>query len=217
MDGNRRWAMSKGLPKIKGHEQGAKNIKTAVEFCLEKKIPYLTIWGLSTDNLKERQKNEIQHIFRIAQKALDQSRYLKKHQIRVRMLGDLNGLPKILQKIFSKLVQETKNYTSLNLSLAFNYGGRDELLRAIKKIVQENYMINKIDQHLVNQHLDTHGIPDPDLIIRTGGKKRLSGFLPWQSVYSELYFTDCFWPELSKTEIEKALVFFSDSKRNLGK
>ena len=217
MDGNRRWALINNKTKMEGHTAGAKNIKRIAEECINKGISHLTIWGLSTENLKEREANEIKHIFSLAKKILEHFDWLKKNKIRVKVIGTRENLPKFLNKIMDKVMNETKGNQNLNLILAFNYGGKDEITRAIKSIVDSKISSKDVNEELISKYLDTNEIPDPNLIIRTGGSIRLSGFLPWQSVYSELYFTKTFWPDFDEKELDKAIEYYNGAKRNFGR
>lgn len=217
MDGNRRFATLKGWPKMKGHTEGAKNIQRISEYCILKKIPYLTIWGLSTENIRERKAPELRHIFSLAAKAASHMDWLKKNNIRVRVIGRREGLSLNLLRIFDKIIKNTQNHGGLNLTLAFNYGGRDEILRAMEKIIANHAFKKKLREEQFANFLDTRDLPDPDMIIRTGGAQRLSGFLPWQSTYSELYFSETFWPAFDESELDKALFYFYSIRRNFGK
>lgn len=217
MDGNRRFAKSQGLSPLEGHNRGAANIKRIAEKCIAEEIQFLTIWGLSTDNVKERSRQEIAHIFSIAKKAVKHFDWLKDNNVKVRIIGDQAGLPVALRQVFEKALKETAQNSGLNLILAFNYGGRDELIRAIKKIVSDKIDIKEVSEVLIEKYLDTANIPEPDLIIRTGGARRTSGFLAWQSVYSELYFSDIYWPAFDEKELDRAISYFYETNRNRGK
>lgn len=217
MDGNRRWAKAKGLDSVKGHEYAAKNaIEPLVEYCVDQKIPYITFWAFSTENWK-RDELEIKQLFDIFRFALGSlaARFIKRGA-KLRILGDLNRFPKdIAQKTLEMINKSAKN-SSITVTFALNYGGRDEILRAVKKIVSAKIPSEKIDEETFSSYLDTAGIPDPDLIIRTGGDQRLSGYLPWQSVYAELYFTPTLFPDFTPLELQKALDNFTQRDRRFG-
>lgn len=217
MDGNRRWARAKNLDPIKGHEFAAKNVvEPIIEKCVELKIPYVTFWAFSTENWK-RDEEELKGLFNIFRFALG-SLALKfiKRGAKLRLLGDINKFPKdIADKVFEMMAKSAKN-EAITVTFALNYGGRDEILRAVKKIVQEKIPADQITEEVFSSHLDTTGIPDPDFIIRTGGEQRLSGYLPWQSVYAELYFTPILFPDFTPQELQKALNHFFLRDRRFG-
>ena len=217
MDGNRRWAKLKGLPSHEGHMYAAKNaIEPLIEECVKQKIPYVTFWAFSTENWK-RDKTEIEDILKVFRFALANlsARFIKRGA-RLHVLGDLNRFPKdITQKSLDMINQSQKN-SQIDVTFALNYGGRDEILRAVKKIIKDKVSEDKLTEEVFNRYLDTAGIPDPDLIIRTGGEQRLSGYLPWQSVYAELYFTPILFPDFSPQELNKALVEYNHRDRRFG-
>lgn len=217
MDGNRRWARAQNLKATQGHAQAANHaIEPLIEECLKQKIPYVTFWAFSTENWK-RDKQELSELFRIfrsglvnmAQKFIDQG-------VQLRILGDINRFPQDIAKKTLDLVNKTKKNTNITVSFALNYGGRDEILRAVKKIIKKGVAPEKLDEKLFTTFLDTSDIPDPDLIIRTGGDQRLSGYLPWQSVYSEIYFTDTLFPDFTPKKLHLALQNFSQRDRRFG-
>jgi undecaprenyl diphosphate synthase len=217
MDGNRRWAKAKNLPSVKGHQQAAeKVIEPLIKECVKQKIPYVTFWAFSTENWK-RDKQEITDLFKIFRFALGglATKFIKQGA-RLRVLGDLNRFPKDIAKKSLEMIQTSKKNTQITVTFALNYGGRDEILRAVKKIVKSKTPASKITEELFASNLDTHGIPDPDLIIRTGGDQRLSGYLPWQSVYSELYFTNTLFPNFTPQKLKQALKSFSTRNRRFG-
>ncbi len=217
MDGNRRWARSKNLEATQGHAQAANHaIEPLIEECIKQKIPYVTFWAFSTENWK-RDKQELSELFRIfrsglvnmAQKFIDQG-------VCLRILGDINRFPQDIAQKTLDLVNKTKKNTNITVSFALNYGGRDEILRAVKKIIKKGVTPEELDEKLFTTFLDTSDIPDPDLIIRTGGDQRLSGYLPWQSVYSEIYFTDDLFPDFTPERLRLALQNFSQRDRRFG-
>lgn len=217
MDGNRRWAKNKGLDSVKGHEQAAKEaIEPLIEKCVELGIPFVTFWAFSTENWK-RDEDELKGLFDVFRYALGSMaiRFIKRGA-KLRILGDVNKFPKdIAQKTLEMMTQSSQNH-KITVTFALNYGGRDEIIRAVKKIISDKISPDKITEELFSTYLDTSGIPDPDLIIRTGGDKRTSGYLPWQSVYSELYFTPVLFPDFTPQEFEKALDDFSIRDRRFG-
>ena len=217
MDGNRRWAKARGLDPVKGHEQAAKvAVEPIIEKCAELGIPYVTFWAFSTENWK-RDENELQKLFDVFRFALGALaiKFIQKGA-KLRILGDINRFPKdIAQKTLEMMNKSSKNH-KITVTFALNYGGRDEILRAVKKIIKDQIPVEKIDENLFSSYLDTSGIPDPDLIIRTGGEHRTSGYLPWQSVYSELFFTPILFPDFSPLELQNALDNFANRDRRFG-
>jgi len=211
-DGNRRWAKEKGKPTAEGHRYAAQTtLPNLINELIRLDIKYFTFWALSTENLIGRSKEELSHLFNLIRISL-KSKYkeFKEKKIRLKIIGDLIKLPEDLQKEAYKITKETMNNKKITIVLGLNYGGRDEIIRAIKKgkdLTKEN----------LGNYLDTAGIPDPDLIIRTGGEKRLSGFMLWQSEYSELYFSDLFFPDFTAQELEKAINNYSERQRRFGK
>ena len=217
MDGNRRWARAQGLDPIKGHEYAANHtIEPLIEKCVDLGIPHVTFWAFSTENWK-REEAEVKgllNIFRIAFGTLA-LRFISRGA-KLQILGDMTRFPEdIAQKTLEMISKSSKN-NKITVSFALNYGGRDEILRAVKKIVNEKIPAEQINEEIFASHLDTAGMPDPDLVIRTGGEKRTSGYLPWQSVYSELYFTPVLFPDFTADELEKAFRDFSQRDRRFG-
>lgn len=217
MDGNRRWAVEHGLPKLIGHTEGGKNLKKILEACKKIKIKYFTVWALSTENLKEREPKELKHLFSLFEKLIDYLGDLNKNNICVKIIGDFSKLPESTQKKLIDIVNLTKKNTGLIFTLGVNYGGRDEIIRAIKKIMEEKITAKQLTEEIFSKFLDTDELPEPDLIIRTGGANRLSGFMPWQGTYSELYFTPTYWPAFSEKDLDRAIEWFGQQQRNHGK
>ncbi|MBM4453571.1 MAG: isoprenyl transferase [Chloroflexi bacterium] len=216
MDGNGRWAQKRGLPRLEGHKQGGLNARRVVETFLEYRVPYLTLYAFSTENWN-RPKEEVQGLFRLLEEKLDEGdEVAREKKIRVRHLGNLEGLPQKIQKRIREAVEQTKNNTGMTLCLAFNYGGRDEIVQAARRMVSDKLNVKKINETTFSKYLYSEDIPDPDLIIRTGGEMRLSNFLTWQSAYAEIYFTPVLWPDFDKKEIEKALATYSKRQRRFG-
>jgi len=215
-DGNRRWAKSHGLSAIAGHYTSGsyKNMKSLFEEAKNQGVKYMSIWGFSTENWS-RDKKEQQAIFDLIRKSVNQFRKdAKKEKIRFTHLGRKDRLPKNLTKKLAQLEQETKSFTDFNVQLCLDYGGRDEILRAVNKILKSKK--KSISENQFKQYLDTKDIPDPDLIIRTSGEQRTSGLLPFQSPYAELYFAQIHFPEFSPKELRAAIEEYSKRQRRFG-
>lgn len=211
MDGNRRWAKQRGLTTLHGHEYVANTvIKILVQKCIDLGIPYLTLWAFSTENWNrdEREVNGILKLFR--QGFTKSSAELHKMGVRLNTIGDLQRFPTDIRDSVTEWLEKSANNTNITVTFALNYGGRDEISRAVQKFMTQ-------PTESIESYLDTAGMPDPDLIIRPGGEKRLSGFLPWQSVYSELYFTDTLMPDFQAEQLELALLDFQHRQRRFGK
>jgi undecaprenyl diphosphate synthase len=222
MDGNRRWARQHGLEALQGHDYvSEKMIEPLVDRCLELGIPYLTLWAFSTENW-DRDQKEVEGLMHIFRKSFErEGRKLHEKGVRLRAIGDLQRFPKDIQAGVQHWLDESKNNKRITVTFALNYGGRDEIMRAMIKTLQSETSLKESSPKEVEavfaEHLDTAGMPDVDLIIRTGGEQRTSGFLPWQSVYAELYFTPTLMPEFTPTELDKALANFSNRNRRFGK
>ncbi len=216
LDGNRRWAKNQGKLTAQGHREGAETVKRTALRCQELGIPYATFWALSTENLKERSSAELEVMFEMITKIPEYFAELMDKGIRMRTIGDISALPEKCRTTLREMEEKTKDFPSLVVTLAINYGGRDEILRAIRRITANKLPPEEVTEELVTGLLDTASLPDPDLIIRTGGKKRLSGYLPWQSVYSELYFTETLWPDFDAAELDQAIAYFQSVQRNFG-
>ena len=217
MDGNRRWATEKKLPKIMGHSEGSKNLRKISRAVRKLGIDYFTVYALSTENLKNRSKEELKHLFSLLGKLPEYIGDFDETNTKLRLIGNILELPKKTQEQLNKTVEKTKNNNGMTLTLALNYGARDEITRAVKKIVKKDISSDDISDEVIQSHLDTHDIPNVDLVIRTGGSKRLSNFLLWQSSYAELYFTDTYWPALKEKELHKIIEWYKSVKRNFGK
>jgi undecaprenyl diphosphate synthase len=213
-DGNRRWAKEKGLPTFEGHWFAAeKTLPQLIDKLLQFKIKYFTFWALSTENLSKRSSKEIKNLFSLMEYFLKQKgNELNKKNIKIKLIGNLEKLPTNLQKEIEKIIKKTEKNTMMELILAINYGGRDEIIRAIKKIKA----VETVSKENFDYYLDTAGLPPPDLIIRTGGEKRLSGFMLWQSEYSELYFTDVYFPDFNPNDLEKCIEEYKKRQRRFG-
>ena len=220
MDGNRRWAKKKGWMPWKGHDQGVKAAQSVVEFCLEKNIPYLSLYTFSLENFN-RAPEELSYLFDIiAGNAADNLDYYKKKGVRIRFIGDRSKFPERVMPVCERVEQETACLNALAVNILFCYGARQEIVSAAKKIYYKiktgELHEDAISEAIFQENLWTNGSPEPDLIVRTGGAHRLSNFLLYQAAYSEFYFLDCLWPEITKTHLEDALMFFNNSQRNFG-
>ncbi len=217
MDGNGRWAECHGLPRFQGHLAGLERARSLIRYLHNKyHIKYLTLYGFSTENWS-RPRDEVSGILGIFAEIIDQEALaFHKQGIKLCHLGRLEELPPGLQKSIKRSIELTKNNTGMTFSLAFNYGGRIEILEAVRRIVAENIPPQNIDENLFDNYLYTAGIPAVDLLIRTGGEFRISNFLLWQSAYSEYYFTDVFWPDFNEKEIDKALLSYRQRQRRFG-
>jgi len=216
MDGNGRWAQQRGLPRLEGHRAGVKTLRSVIDCLDEYQIKYLTLYAFSTENWN-RPEGEITGLLRILEERLDKETVeLHKKGMRLRHLGRLDGLPPRLQLAVNRAIELTNNNTGMTISFAFNYGGRDEILDAVRHLIAEGIPPQEIDEELFNSYLYTAGMPDVDLVIRTGGELRVSNFLMWQAAYSEYYFTDVLWPNFDKKEVEKALLSYSQRQRRFG-
>ena len=220
MDGNRRWAKNNNLDVRLGHKKGADTLENIVRYCNNIGIKYLTVYAFSTENWK-RSKEEVGALMLLLQKYLDDfAKRADTENIKIQMLGDKESLPNGLVKGIDKVIERTKNNTGLTFNVAFNYGGRDEIVKAVKnialKIKENNINIDDINEELISNNLYTKNIPDPDLMIRTSGELRTSNFLPWQLVYSEFYFTDKLWPDFTSEDLDKAIEEFNNRNRKFG-
>ncbi|MEK7174014.1 MAG: polyprenyl diphosphate synthase [Patescibacteria group bacterium] len=214
MDGNRRWARSVGLSTIQGHQKGYEKLLECLAWVKEFRIEYVIVYAFSTENWN-RVAEEVVGLIGLMRKVLREwFTELESQQVRIRFVGDMSRFPKDLQESIANMEHATEKFPAPVLAIALSYGGRAEIVSALKKIPTGS--LSDITEEIFAHYLWTSGIPDPDLIIRTGGSKRLSNFLPWQSVYSELYFTDTYWPALSKEEFRHALEEFASAKRNFG-
>lgn len=213
-DGNRRWAKQKGLPVWRGHHKGMQRTKELLRELRKLGVQYCTWWGFSTENW-DRDSQEVKELMVLFQKTLsDLARDAHKNKIQFRHFGRRDRLPKSLVAKIEKLEKETSEYQDYHFGLALDYGGHDELIRAFKKIQKSG---KGISEEVVNEVLDTFGFPDPDLIIRTGGEQRISGIMPWQAAYAELYFEKALYPDFDTAKLQRALEDFSKRQRRFGK
>ena len=205
MDGNGRWAENKRLPRLAGHRAGTENIRSIIEESAKLGIQHLTLFAFSTENWR-RPSSEVEGIMDILKNVINNETFsLHQQGVKILHIGSLQGLSQELKKSISYATELTRNNKALCLNIAFNYGGRAEILEATKKMLTANISVQDLDEKTFSSYLDTAGIPDPDLIIRTGGEMRLSNFLIWQSAYSEYYSTTKFWPDFNKRDLRKAL------------
>jgi len=216
MDGNGRWAKKRNLTRPEGHRAGVENMRSIIGYFGRLNVKYLTLYGFSTENWN-RPKEEIDGLFGLLQEIIDDE-VIKLHRqgVRIRHLGQLGRLPKKLQLAMNKAVDLTRNNSGLNVSFAFNYGGRTEIVDAARRLIAEGTPAEKVDEKLFSRYLYTTDLPEVDLLIRTGGELRISNFLIWQAAYSEYYFTDVLWPDFDKREAEKALLAYSQRHRRFG-
>jgi len=220
MDGNRRWAKEKGLEAKIGHKQGADTLEKIVKYANKIGIKHITVYAFSTENWK-RTEEEVGALMLLLQNYLDS--FFKKadtENIKIKVLGDITALSDGLQKSIKKAIENTAQNTGIVFNIAFNYGGRDEIVRAVKKISAKvksgEIEIDNIDEEVISNNLYTEGQPDPDLLIRTSGEIRLSNFLPWQLVYSEFYFIDKYWPDFNENDLDKAIEEYQKRNRKFG-
>jgi undecaprenyl diphosphate synthase len=216
MDGNGRWAHSRGLPRVAGHRAGTENLRRVIEGCVEFGVKILTIYAFSTENW-ERPEDEVKGLMLILEDVIDRElTELHRNGVQLRHIGRLEGLSPFLQKKVQQATELTRGNRKLILNVAFNYGGRDELVCAVRNILREGVAAEAVDETLISRHLFTAELPDPDLVIRTSGEQRTSNFLIWQSAYSEWYFPQVFWPDFNKEELRRALWEYSRRDRRFG-
>lgn len=217
MDGNGRWAAKRGLPRLAGHRAGTENLRRIIRASVEFGVKYLTIYAFSTENWS-RPQDEISGLLSILEDVIDRElKELHQEGVQLRHIGHLDRLPPSLQEKVLDAVELTRNNDRLVLNVAFNYGGKDEIICAIKDIIREGVKAEEVTPELVSQHLFTSGLPDPDMVIRTSGELRVSNFLIWQSAYSEWYFTPTYWPDFDREEYRKALVEYGHRDRRYGR
>ena len=220
MDGNRRWAREHDLETKQGHKQGAKTLENIVRYANKIGIKYLTVYAFSTENWK-RTKEEVGALMLLLQNYLDDfSKRADTENIKIKVLGDITALSKGVQNSINKAIERTKENTGIVMNVAFNYGGRAEIVYALKKIanslINNEITLDDIDENLISNNLYTAGQPDPDLLIRTSGELRTSNFLPWQLVYSEFLFIDKYWPDFGEEDLDNAIVEYQKRTRKFG-
>ncbi len=215
-DGNRRWAKQRSLSSLEGHQAGITALSRLIEGCLELSIPYLTVYGFSTENRKRPPEETLPMLMLIAGYLLEEAPKMVQSGIRLRAIGDLSALPPFLQETLKKICDETAPGNRLHLTLALHYGGRDELCRACAKLLQSGVIAGPVSEELFASYLDTKDLPDPDLLIRTSGEMRVSNFLLWQIAYAELVVSEAFWPDFSPNHFMEALVLYQARERRGG-
>ncbi len=220
MDGNGRWAVKQGLPRIKGHEAGAESVRAVVRACKKAGVEYLTLYAFSVENWI-RPREEIGGLMQLLRLFLENNEHeLHENNIRLRVIGRMKDLPKLIQRRLNKVIEATKDYKSGTLILALSYGGRAELVDAAKKIakkaVEGKLNPDKISDKTISEHLYAPDVPDPDLMVRTSGEMRLSNFLLWQLSYAELYVTDVLWPDFREADLYKAIEVYEQRHRRFG-
>lgn len=214
LDGNRRFARRRGLPRFIGHRRGIENFKKLLSVFSRFEVGTVTAYALSTENIHSRGVLELRNLFREIERFAADFETFAANEIRVRIFGELKNFPTSTKRVLQKLVRTTADFRKLNLNLCLGYGGRAEIVRAARKLVKAG---RPISEKSFAAALDSAGQSDPDLLIRTGGSSRLSNFLPWQLAYTELYFTEKLWPEFNEAELAKAIKWFREQQRNFGK
>lgn len=220
LDGNGRWAKSKGMPRNYGHAQGSKNVERICEEAYRMGIKYLTVYAFSTENWN-RPQDEVDALMKLLRNYMKTClKTAAKNDMKIRVIGDLGRLDDDIRGRIAELIEATKDNKGLNFQIAINYGSRDEMVRAARRLAEDcasgKIGPEEIDETLFERYLDTHGIPDPDLLIRTSGEQRLSNYLLWQLAYTEFYFTDVLWPDFTKEELVKAVTQYNARDRRYG-
>ena len=216
MDGNRRWAKERFLPTAMGHKGGVNALKRTLTACKDYGIKYLTVYAFSTENWN-RSKDEVEFLMKLLFQTLkDEILDLNKNEIKVKFIGDLSALSDSLQSLLYETENDTKDNQGVNLQVAFNYGSKNEIVNAVKQIIKNNVKIEDITEDLISSYLYTANIPDPDLLIRTGGEMRISNFLTYQSAYSEILVLDKYWPQFDEKELANAVIEFKRRNRRFG-
>ncbi len=220
MDGNRRWAKSKGKPVALGHKEGAKTLEKIVRYANKIGIKYLTVYAFSTENWKRAEEEVSALMFLLQSYIEDYSKRADSENIKVQFLGDTTAFTPKMQKGIKDCIERTKKNTGITFNIALNYGGRAEIIKAVKEIAkdvkEEKIKIENINEELISSQLYTAGQPDPDLLIRTSGEIRLSNFLPWQLVYSEFLFVEKYWPDFNEQDLDKAIEEYQRRTRKFG-
>jgi undecaprenyl diphosphate synthase len=216
MDGNGRWAKARGLPRLAGHRAGTENLRRILNACVEFNVKILTIWAFSTENWR-RPQEEVRGLMDILEQVIDRElNELHKNGVRLRHIGRLEGIAPHLQTKVRHAIELTRDNARLTLNVAFNYGGKAEILDAVKHIIADGIRPDDVDENLFARYLYTTSLPDPDMIIRTGNESRISNFMLWQGAYSEYYFTPVLWPDFDKDELRKALEDYARRERRFG-
>jgi undecaprenyl diphosphate synthase len=215
MDGNGRWAKNRALPRTAGHAAGSKKFKEIARYCNKIGIKYLTVYAFSTENWR-RPKEEVDAIMNIFRDYLKDSANFKKENIKLEFLGDRSGMPQDIAQLMAQAEYDSKDATGLKCYMAINYGGRDELVHAVRDIINENIPAESITEDVISSHIYTKDIPDPELIIRPSGEYRLSNFLIWQAAYSEFWYSNVLWPDFTTDDLERAIDDYNKRNRRFG-
>jgi len=216
MDGNGRWAKARGLPRLAGHRAGTENIRPVLEGCVEFGVPMLTLWAFSTENWR-RPPAEVQGLVRLLGETIDRElNELHREGVRLNHIGRLDRLPTRLRKRVQEAIELTQHNTRITLNVAFDYGGRDEIVHAVKRIIEDKVPAEDVNEDLISHYLYTAGLPDPDLIIRTSGEFRTSNFMIWQAAYAEYHITSTYWPDFGANELYVALKNYASRDRRFG-
>tara|TARA_B100001175_G_C19476420_1_gene624598 strand:+ start:285 stop:1001 length:717 start_codon:yes stop_codon:yes gene_type:complete len=217
MDGNGRWAKERGKKRVFGHNHGVKSVRDTIEGAVEYGIEFLTLFAFSTENWK-RPKAEVNALMTLLIKAINkETKDLIKNNISLKTIGDISQLPLKCQKELAESIKKTKDNTGMTLILALSYSGKWEIINAIKKVLQEGISTEDFSEDIFQQYLTTNNVPDPELLIRTSGEKRISNFMLWQIAYSELYFTEKKWPDFRKEDLKDAIIEYQNRERRFGK
>lgn len=217
MDGNRRWAKEKNLPSAMGHKKGVDSLKNILRACNDFSIKYLTVYAFSTENWN-RKKEEVEFLMNLVAVTLtNELAEMHKENVQIHFIGDLTKLSDKLQRVLANAVETTKNNTGVVLQIALNYGSRDEIVHAVQKIVESGVKSDEINEQLISENLYTAGVPDPDILIRTGGEQRISNYLLWQIAYSEIIIRSEFWPDFDKNSLKDSILEFGKRQRRYGK
>lgn len=215
MDGNGRWAKKRSLPRTAGHAAGSKNFKDIARYCNKIGLKYLTVYAFSTENWK-RPKEEVDNIMKIFKEYLEDAKNFKDENIQVQFIGDRSALSQDIQRLMKESEDASQEATGLHLNIAINYGGRDEIVHAVKNIVKSGAEAEDITEQMISENLYTAGQPDPDFIIRPSGEYRLSNYLIWQSAYAEYWFSDILWPDFKPKDLERAIDDYNRRNRRFG-
>ena len=216
MDGNRRWAKERGKPTLAGHREGVEALKRVGDWCLSQNIPYLTVWAFSTENWS-RPKQEVSYLMKlIKQVAVKEIDEFMKRGAKLNIIGRLHELPEFAREAVEQAMEKTKHNTAITLNVGINYGGRAEIIDAIKKMIAAGITAAKVTEELVRQFLYLPDVPDPDMVIRASGEKRTSGFLLWEMAYAELFFSPSYWPDFGDQQMDQALADYHQRQRRFG-
>ncbi len=215
MDGNGRWAKKRALPRTAGHAAGSKKFKEIARYCNKIGLKYLTVYAFSTENWK-RPKDEVDNIMKIFKEYLEDTKNFKDENIKLQFIGDRSVLDPEIQRLMKQSEEDSKNATGLHLNIAINYGGRDEIVHALKDIIASGVKADDVTEQMISERLYTSGQPDPDFIIRPSGEYRLSNYLIWQAAYAEYWFSDILWPDFKTSDLEKAIDDFNKRNRRFG-